>query len=100
MCGLSSSAPAYKHFTIHPYTDDRFDWVRMAYESPYGLIRSEWEKKGSGILYTIEVPFDTEADFILNQDATELQINGENVMLNNDGKVIRLSKGVYTIYAE
>lgn len=100
MCGLNPSAPAYKRFTIRPYTDERFDWVRMVYESPYGLIRSEWEKKENGILYTIEVPFDAEADFILNQDSTERKINGENSMLNNDGKVIRLSKGTYTIYAE
>lgn len=100
MCGLNPSAPAYKRFTIRPYPDERFDWVRMAYESPYGLIRSEWEKQGSGILYTIEIPFDTEADFILNQCATEIKVNGKNAVLSNDDKVIHLKKGVYAIYVE
>ena len=100
MCGLNPSAPGYKRFTLQPYPDERFDWVRMAYESPYGMIRSEWEKQGNGILYTVEVPFDTEANFILNGNPTEIKINGETVLPGNDGKTIRLQKGISTIYVE
>ena len=100
MCGLNSSSPAYKRFKICPYTDERFDWVRMLYDSAYGVIRSEWEKKDDGVLYTVEIPFDTEAYFVLNHDARITKINGESCVPLKKGEAIHLKKGVYQIYAE
>ena len=91
---------AYNRFTIHPYIDERFDWVRMSYDSTHGSIRSEWEKKNGGVLYTIEVPFDTEADFVLNHDARVTRINEENCPPLKKGEPIHLKKGVYQIYVE
>ena len=100
MCGLNSSSPAYKRFKICPYTDERFDWVRMLYDSAYGVIRSEWKKKDDGVLYTVEIPFDTEAYFVLNHDARITKINGESCVPLKKGEAIHLKKGVYQIYAE
>ena len=100
MCGLNPISPAYSRFTICPYIDERFDWVRMSYDSACGPIRSEWEKKDGGVLYTIEVPFDTEADFVLNHNARVTQINEENCPPLKKGESIHLKKGIYKIYVK
>lgn len=100
MCGLNPTSPAYSRFTIRPYRDDRFDWVRMSYDSARGPIRSEWEKKNGGVLYTIEIPFDTEADFILSYDSVFTQINGVLGAPLKKGQPLHLKKGVYSIYVE
>ena len=100
MCGLHPVSPAYRRFTIRPYTDERFDWVCMSYNSARGLIRSAWKKQDNGTLYTVEVPFDTEADFVLDYDASVTKINGADHMLLKKGVPVRLKKGVYQVYVE
>lgn len=100
MCGLHPVSPAYRRFTIRPFTDERFDWVCMSYNSARGLIRSAWKKQDNGTLYTVEVPFDTEADFALDYDASVTKINGADHMLLKKGVPIRLKKGVYQVYVE
>ena len=97
MCGLNQQTPGFGKFTICPYTDARFDWVRMSYDSVHGMIRSAWEKQGNGILYTVEVPFDTEAEFDLMQRAKRVTVNN---VATQPGQPIRLTKGVYRIFAE
>lgn len=97
LCGLDTLIPGYGKFRIRPYTDRRFDWARMSYESVYGRICSEWEWADGGILYTVEVPFDTEAEFVLTQKAAHVTVNGKSI---DSAQTLRLTKGVYQIYAE
>lgn len=100
MCGLrgSEETPGFEAFVISPYVDERFEWVNMQYDSAKGSIRSEWKKEENGYLYTVEVPFDTEADFVLNQDAEVVIINNERQSALAKGDKIHLMKGVYQIY--
>ena len=58
------TAPGFKHFTLAPEVDPRFDFVRMSYDSPYGEIKSHWEKKDDTWHFSVTVPFDTQATFI------------------------------------
>ena len=97
MCGLNAIVPGYKEFVIHPYTDPRFDWVQMSYDSAHGMIRSAWKKQSSGILYTVEVPYDTEATFILPHDAKRMTVNDTVIQPSQH---LRLTKGIYQIYVE
>lgn len=50
---------------IHPYPDRRLGFAEGTYESPYGKIVSRWEYKGDEILYTVEIPGNTEAKLCL-----------------------------------
>lgn len=69
---IEESHPGFKEFIIKPYVDDSFTWVKASYQSPYGLIRSEWEIVGDEVHYDIEVPFDTTATLILGEEKTVL----------------------------
>ena len=97
LCGLDAQTPGYGKFRIRPYPDRRFDWARMSYESVHGRIRSEWKWTDGGILYTVEVPFDTEAEFVLTQKAAHVTVNGKSI---DPAQPLRLTKGVYQICAE
>lgn len=102
MCGLNSSeeAPGYKKFTVSPYVDQRFDWVSMKYESGYGKIESGWKKTEKGYDFQVEVPFDTEADFVLTMEAENVSVNGKTEKSMRAGEHIRLSPGKWIIAVE
>ncbi len=100
MCGLNAAEPGYRRFTLRPYPDGRFDWAELSYASVYGDIRTAWKKDGNGILYTVQVPFDTEADFILPKDAKAVRLNGQPYAPAESGTPIHLTPGLYQIYAE
>lgn len=97
MCGLKQQTAGYKCLSIRPYPDRRLDWAKMSYACVYGTIRSEWEWKGDGILYTVEIPFDTSAVFTLGKSASVMTVNGRVV---DATAPLHLKKGVYQIYAE
>lgn len=69
----------------------------MEYDSAKGRIKSGWEKTGAGYLFRVEVPFDTEADFVLTRDYKALSVNGEDRRETVRGSRIRLVKGIYEI---
>lgn len=100
MCGLNGceDAPGYRRFSISPFVDERLEWTGMYYDSARGRIRSEWRRKDEGYLYTVEIPFDTEADFVLNKDADIVLINEEKQDAMKKGDKIHLLKGIYHIY--
>ena len=100
MCGLNAAKPGYRRFALRPYPDGRLDWVRLFYDSAYGVIRSEWKKDGGGMLYTVQVPFDTEAEFILPAGSKAIRINGQPYTPAEEGAPIHLTPGLFQIYAE
>lgn len=84
MCGINPDEhkTGFREFYIKPYVDERFEYARAKYQSVYGLIESKWEKKEDGWLFSITVPFDTEACFVLeenlrNQAAGNIQVKTE-----------------------
>lgn len=94
---LVESQPGFKEFIIKPYVDNRIPWMKMKYDSGFGLIRSEWEIKGDSVKYEIEIPYDTSAKFVLRESVKSVKINGvasEELMKNQE---IMLGKGVYEI---
>lgn len=53
--------PGFKHFIIRPVILKDLDYVKASYESPYGTIRSHWEKQGDQLLFRVSVPPNTTA---------------------------------------
>ena len=100
MCGLNAAEPGYRRFTIRPNPDGRLDWVRLSYDSACGSIRSEWKKEGSGTLYIVQLPFDTEAEFILPAGSKAIRINGQPYAPAEEDAPIHLVPGLFHIYAE
>lgn len=49
--------PGFKRVIIRPYLPDGLDWVRAEHESPYGMIRSAWQReaRGDACHYRLEV---------------------------------------------
>ncbi|MDO4285371.1 MAG: family 78 glycoside hydrolase catalytic domain [Eubacteriales bacterium] len=73
MCGLNpdKDEPGFRRFTIRPYPDARFGQVEMRYESVYGTIRSGWKQEDGAWVFTVRVPFDTQARFELPEAVLE-----------------------------
>jgi len=55
--------PGYKHIIIKPglMKDRDLDWVKARFESPYGLIRSEWALQYKNVIIKVAVPPNTTA---------------------------------------
>lgn len=54
-------APGFKHFFLQPTFVKGLDFVKADYESRYGVIRSEWRRRGEKVRFSFEVPIGTTA---------------------------------------
>ena len=70
MCGINPDERevGFRKFVIKPYPDSRFEYAKADYRSVYGLIESGWKKTETGWQFQVTVPFDTTADFILEEN--------------------------------
>lgn len=101
MCGINSveEAPGFKKAVIRPQTDERLTWVEGRYESPHGAYVSRWERDGEKTFYRLEIPFGTEAEFILEDRPEHVLLNGKcSPELEKSGRTV-LKPGSYTIAA-
>ncbi len=55
------ATPGFKHFILRPGIVKSVDWVNCSYQSPYGLISSNWQSKDDGLILNIKVPVNTTA---------------------------------------
>jgi len=58
--GIRPDEPGFKSFIIAPYIKT-LDWVKCEYQSPYGLIVSNWSKKDDVLMMSVTVPVNTTA---------------------------------------
>ena len=99
MCGtdVQEGGAGFRRFVVKPYVDERFEWVSMEYNSACGKIASSWKKTKQGYDFRVEVPFDTEAEFVLTMDCSRLFLNGKEQAGRRKGSRIPLQKGIYEI---
>ena len=83
MCGINPDEhkTGFRKFTIHPYPDQRFEYVKAEYQSAYGLIKSGWEKTKEGWRFCVTVPFDTEGEFILEEKIRDWAIADSAIII-------------------
>jgi alpha-L-rhamnosidase len=75
--GIRSGAPGFKSIIIQPYTE-AVDWAKCEYESSYGMIRSDWQKKDGKLTMEITVPANTTATVhVPAKDADAVRESGE-----------------------
>ena len=74
-CGIQPllKTPGYKHFEIKPIPGGTLTFARSEFDSPYGMIRSEWRKTENGYKFNFEIPVNTTASVKL-PDGTSHEI--------------------------
>ncbi len=90
-------APGFKRIIIHPYATGDLTWVRCAYTSMYGVIRSSWRKEGAMFHLNVTVPVNTTATvYVPANDASQVaeggkpaaQVAGVKWLRNEEGTVV------------
>ncbi len=64
--GIKQQGTAYKHLVLKPSfeIEDLFH-VDASYETPYGMVRSKWQKTLQQLSWDVEIPANTTADVFL-----------------------------------
>ena len=93
--------PGFKHFFIQPEVVGDLSFVKANYESVYGSIVSQWERKEGTFILNVEIPANTTSTIVIPTVKTEsITVNGSSVDAVNEetGKSsLKLGSGVYTI---
>lgn len=63
--GIDEAQPGYRHFYLKPVPGGSLTYAKSVFESPYGTIRSQWEKQDEITLFTFEIPANTTAEIQL-----------------------------------
>ncbi|MGG1552601.1 glycoside hydrolase family 78 protein [Paenibacillus ferrarius] len=109
---LDETVPGYQRIRFQPRPDSGLTYAKAAYQSAYGLIRSEWRLgEGEGevgtVLYEFELPPNTTAEVRLPGSAMEKVIVNDEGVGQADGVlsaqqlgdtlVLELGSGTYRI---
>lgn len=85
-----TSSQAFKEIIIHPEMVGDLTQVRAHHDTPYGTIRSEWNKTDNQIDLLIEIPVNTTAEVALPTKAgSVITESGINITKNPEVKILR-----------
>jgi alpha-L-rhamnosidase len=72
LAGISpdEAKPGFQHVIIRPYPVAGLSFVKASHQSPYGLIRSEWKRTGTGIEMGVTIPPNATATVYVPGEAT------------------------------
>ncbi|MEO6733725.1 MAG: family 78 glycoside hydrolase catalytic domain [Ferruginibacter sp.] len=98
--------PAFKEIIIRPEPVGDISTAKASYESPYGLISSEWKKKENSFELTVEIPANTSAiiylpakrSSIILENDRPVESNGDvkqKMKVENGKAIIRTGSGMY-----
>ena len=62
---LDESHPGYKQFFLRPQITSRLTYFKASFDSPYGLIASDWRVEKDQIFYDVTIPPNTSARLML-----------------------------------
>lgn len=68
--GIVPVTPGYQKFRVQPIMDKRIDWANRSFESEYGTIVTEWERKDGKLTLKVCVPPCTRAEIVLPNGET------------------------------
>jgi alpha-L-rhamnosidase len=100
-----SEQPGFKHIIMRPQPTGDLSFVRATHRSPYGLIRSEWQKKGGSFDWRVTVPANTMATvWVPGEGAESVTESGkpianapgvEFLKIEKDRVVVQVGSGEY-----
>lgn len=89
----------FRNIIIRPEIVGDITWVKTCYQSPYGLIRSDWEKENNQLEMKVEIPANTTATIYLpTNNGASVTEGGKKVVVsqNTDGKYFyKVGSGSY-----
>jgi alpha-L-rhamnosidase len=89
--------PGFKHIVMRPQLVGDLKFVKASHNSPYGLIASEWHRKGGKFDWRIEIPANTTATVYV--PATELDKVGAGGLkaagFKNGRAIYQIGSGKY-----
>lgn len=95
LAGIRPTAPGFRKFLIAPTIPTSLARLSATWESPYGTIRSGWRKTSFGVVMSVTVPPNTEAE-IRPPAARQLLVNDKPV---EKSALAGLGPGTYEITA-
>jgi alpha-L-rhamnosidase len=81
---------AFKKIVMKPVFPAGLNFVKASHQSPYGLIKSEWTKKGTGLTWKVTIPPNTTA--VIDLPTKELSViknNGKAIVSNENMAIIK-----------
>jgi len=108
LAGIRPLSPGYRTFGIKPFFSHRLDYAGAGVSTPFGDIKSRWERADGNIRMQVEVPCGATASITLPAGA-KIQVNGvsisdgvlpeglEGADISADASVITAASGCYTI---
>ncbi len=94
--GINPGTPGYSRIILKPTPGGSLKYAKGSFDSPAGMIRSEWELSNGVFHYSCCVPANAEAVLYLPADN---EIEGE-VRHENGRAVIKLESGEHEFYTE
>ncbi|MBN2519516.1 MAG: family 78 glycoside hydrolase catalytic domain [Bacteroidales bacterium] len=101
---------AYEKIIINPAMVGDISYVKTSYQTPYGLIKSEWEKSNNTMIMQVQVPVNTTAKvYIPSKSSQAIKENGirideiENIEIIEQQEnmiVVKLGSGKYEFIIE
>lgn len=61
LAGIKPAQPGFKEIYISPMPAEGLDWVKAEIESPYGKIKSDWQKTENSLDFQISIPANSSA---------------------------------------
>jgi hypothetical protein len=103
----AENSKAYKEIIIEPQMAGKLTFVKTSFESPHGLIRSEWENSDAFFQIEVEIPHNSSATLILPKGLKKpIKVNGENpglenlkIASGNNRTTLTLGSGIYMVTA-
>jgi alpha-L-rhamnosidase len=103
--GQAEHSSAFKEIIFQPQLAGDLNEVKTSFHSPYGLIRSEWKRKGSAFHIEVEIPHNTTATlFLPTGDRNTVKVNGKTPDEWTEGEQnkredvrLKLGSGIYLV---
>ena len=99
MCGLrpAQTRAGWKAAILAPMPDRRLEYAQCMYESASGTYESSWNWEKDGIVFSIRIPFDARARFVLPFTGKKVTVNGKRCrQLEEEGRKV-FPAGTYEI---
>ncbi len=78
MCGIRVDGE--NHFTLAPKPGGSFTFAEARYNSVYGKVECGWKKTDDGYAFTVSIPANTTATFVLPDGSQQVVLPGTHVL--------------------
>jgi len=98
LAGFNPGRPGYKEIVLHPdFSIPDLDSINASYNTPYGLLVSNWEKDTKHLKWTIDIPCNTSALIYLPvTDKKSIKVRGaEFICYKDNSSLWRVGSGRY-----